>query len=86
MEALPPITFGALPDDVLEPPVALSEFFKNLCANVLSEDLLIEMQSNIAVFLCKSETTFLPEFLNVMEHLPVHLALEAHLGDAVHYR
>jgi len=27
------IAFSALPDDVLEPLVALSEFFKNLCAS-----------------------------------------------------
>jgi len=86
MEALLPIAFSALPDDVLELLVALDEFFKNLCANVLCKDLLLEMHCNIAVILCKLETIFPPEFWNVMEHLPMHLAQEAHLGGPVHYR
>jgi len=74
LEALLPIAFSALPDDVLEAPVALGEFLKNLCANVCREDLLMEMHPNIVVILCKLETTFSPEFWNVIEHLPVHLA------------
>ena len=36
MEALPPVTFSALPDDVMEPLVALGEFLKNLCAKCTS--------------------------------------------------
>jgi len=85
MEALLPIAFSASPDDVLDPLVALGEFFKNLCANVLRDDLLTEMHRNIAVILCKLETIFLPGFWNVMEHLPVHLAQETHLGGLIHY-
>jgi len=49
MEALSPITFNGLPEDVLEPLVALGEFFKNLCTNVLRVDLLMEMHRNITV-------------------------------------
>ena len=86
METLLLIAFSALPDDVLELLVALSEFFKNLCANVLREDLLMDMHSKIALILCKLETTFPPAFWNIMEHLPVHLAQKAYLGGLVHYR
>jgi len=74
MEALLQIAFSAMADDVLEPLVALSKFFKNLCANVLRDDLLMDMRSKIALILCKLETIFPPAFWNIMEHLPVHLA------------
>jgi len=80
MEALLPIAFSVLPDDLLEPLVALRKFFKNLCANVLRDDLLMENHRNIAVILCKLETIFSPEFWNAMEHLPVHLAQKSSLG------
>jgi len=74
IEVLLPIAFGALLDDVLEPLGALSEFFKNLCTNVLCEDLIMDMHSKIAVILCKLGTIFAHVFWIVMEHLPVHLA------------
>jgi len=80
MEALLPVAFGALPPDVLEPIACLSEFFKNLCASELHVDKLLEMDRNIPIILCKLETILPPEFWNVMEHLPVHLAQEALLG------
>ena len=53
IETLLPIAFSALPEDVLEPLVALGEFFKNLCANILREDLLMDMHSKIPLILCK---------------------------------
>ena len=86
MEVLLLIAFSALPDDVFEPLVALGEFFKNLCANVLREDLIVDMHSKIALILWKLQTIFLPPFGNVMQYLPVHLALEAYLGGQVYYR
>ena len=85
METLLPIAFSALPEDVLEPLVAVGEFFKNLCANVLREDLLMDMHSKIPLILCKLEIIFPPAFWNIMEQL-VHLAQEAYLGSLVHYR
>ena len=81
-----PIAFRALPDDVLEPLVELSEYFKNICSTVLQVDKLQEMQCNIRIILCKLERVFPPGFFNVMEHLPVHLAEEAYLGGPVQYR
>ena len=85
MKALLPIAFSVLPPNVLEPLSALGEFFKNICANVLREELLTEIHCNIAVILCKLETIFPPDFWNAMKHLLVHLAQEAHLGSPVHY-
>jgi len=53
------IAFSALPVDMLDCLSTLSEFFKNLYANVLREDFLMEMHRNSAVILCKMETIFL---------------------------
>ena len=75
-----------LPDEVLEPLSALSDFVKNLCANELREDILMEMHHIIPIILCKLGTIFSPAFWNVMEHVPVHLAQEAVLGGPLHYR
>jgi len=86
MEVLLSIAFSALPTEVLEPSSALSEFFKNLCANELHEDLLMEMHRTILIILCKLETIFPPAFWNVMEHVLVDLAQQAYLGGPVHYR
>jgi len=62
MEALLPIAFSGLPSNVLGTLPAPGEFFRNLCANVIREDLLIEMQCNIAIVLCKLKIIFSPEF------------------------
>jgi len=86
LEVLLPIAFSALLDEVLEPLSALSDFFKNICANELHEDILMEMHHTIPIILCKLETIFPPAFWDVMEHMPVHLAQEAGLGSPVHYR
>ena len=86
LQMLMPIAFRALPDDVLEPFVESSEFFKNLCLTVLRVDKLQEMQHNISIILCKLERIFPLGFFSVMEHLPIHLAEEAYLGGLVQYR
>jgi len=81
-----PIAFSSLPAEVLEPLSSLSDFFKNLCANELREDILMEMHRTISIILCKLEIIFPPAFWNAMEYIPVHLAQEAVLGGPVHYR
>ena len=86
IEALLPIAFSALPADMLEPLSAFGEFFKNLCANVFREDLLMKMHRNIALILCKLETIFPPASWNVMQHLLMHLAQEVYLVSLVHYQ
>ena len=83
LQMLMPIAFYALLDDVLEPLVELSEFFKKICSTVLRVDKLQEMQRNISIILCKLEKVFPSGFFNVMEHLPIHLEKEAYLGDPV---
>ena len=82
LEVLLPIAFSALPDEVLEPLSALSDFFKNLCANKLCEDILMKMHHTIPIILCKLETIFPPVFWNVMKHVPVHFSTKSILGWA----
>jgi len=53
LELLLPIVLSSLPAEVLEPLSALSDFFKNLCANELREDLLMEMHRTIPI-ICAS--------------------------------
>ena len=85
MESLLPITFSALPDDVLKFPIEISEFFKNLCSTTLQEEVLKEMHQNIAITLHKLETIFPPGFYNVMRHLTMHLAEDTQLRGPVQY-
>ena len=83
LENLLPVAFAALPKDILGPLVDLSEFCRNLCSSALRVSMLEEMNKNIAIILCKLKTVFPPDFWNVMEHLPIHLAEEALLDGPV---
>jgi len=80
MEVLLSIDFNTLLADVLEPLSALGEFFKNLCANVLCEECLMEMHHNIAIILCKLERIFLPRFWNVTEYFSCAFSTRSLLG------
>lgn len=86
MERLLPIAFSSLPEKVWNPLVELSQFFRDLCSATLKIDHLEQMEKNIPIILCKLEQIFPPGFFDSMEHLPIHLALEAKLGGPVHYR
>lgn len=86
MERLLPIAFSALPEIVWKPLVELSQFFRDLCSTELREDLLFQMEQNIAVIMCRLERIFPPSFFDVMEHLVIHLPYEARVGGPVQYR
>ena len=53
LHTLMTMAFLALPDDILEPLVELSEYFRNLCSIVLRVDKLHEMHRNISIILRK---------------------------------
>ncbi|CAL5188449.1 unnamed protein product [Lathyrus oleraceus] len=86
MERLLLIAFGSLPNHVLNPLTEISKKFRDICASALRVDDIIELDQNIPVILCQLEQVFPPGFFDSMEHLPVHLAYEAYLGDPVQYR
>jgi len=86
MERLLPIAFSSLPEKVWNPLVELSHFFRDLCSTTLNVAHLEQMEINMPIILCKLERIFRSGFFDSMEHLPIHLALEAKLGGHVHYR
>ena len=86
MQRLLPMAFSALPNNVLNPIIELSQFFRDLCSTVIREEHLLSMEDNIPIIICKLERLFPPAFFDVMEHLPVHLPREALMGGPVHYR
>ena len=46
---------------------------------------LVRMEENIPIILCKLEKIFSPTFFDSMEHLIIHLPMEAILDDLVQY-
>lgn len=82
---LPLALRGLLPKSICEPLFELSLFFKILGAKTLRVDELEQIESQIAMTLCKLEMNFPPSFFDVMVHLPIHLALEAKIAGPVQY-
>ncbi|XP_050387393.1 uncharacterized protein LOC126803675 [Argentina anserina] len=71
--------------DVVEPLVALSRFFQQLCARELKKSDVLELKEDIVYIMCKLERIFPPAFFDVMIHLMVHLPEQALLTGPVHY-
>jgi len=86
MECLLPIAFRSLSPHVLNPLIEISHFFKDLCSTTLTRDDLSTMEQNIPLIMCKLERIFPLGFFDSMEHLPIHLAYEARLGEPVQYK
>ena len=53
---------------------------------MLKTNQLEHLENDIIVTLCKLERIFPPSFLDVMVHLPIHLASEAKVAELVQYR
>ncbi|XP_026657308.1 uncharacterized protein LOC113461439 [Phoenix dactylifera] len=82
-----PIAFReVLPIAVWDALTELSYYFRDLCNTTLHVQNMEVLEKNIMVTLCKLEKIFPPAFFDSMEHLPVHLAYEAKVGDPVQYR
>jgi hypothetical protein len=83
---LPYALRGFLPNNIYEPLLELSYFFRELNSKALSVELLQQLQPLIATTLCKLEKEFPPSFFVSMMHLPIHLASEALIGGPTMYR
>ena len=70
--------------DVADPITELSIYFKAVCSKALQPAQRLQLESNIAVTLCKLEQIFFP-FFDVMIHLVVHLAHEGRLAGLIQY-
>ena len=86
MQRLLSVALAALPKNVLNPIIELSQFFWDLCSTELSVDQLMSLYENISVIICTLKRIFPPALFDVMEHLPVHLPHEAILCGPVQYR
>ncbi|KAL4360851.1 hypothetical protein GQ457_04G005670 [Hibiscus cannabinus] len=87
MQRLIPIAFQELlPRNVWETLTELSLFFKDLTSTVIKEADMRRLEKDIPIILCKLERFFPPSFFDSMEHLPIHMAYEAMIGEPVHFR
>ena len=87
MQRLMPVAFRELlPSKVWEAITELNLFFKNLTSSEITMDDMEKLEGEISVIICKLEGIFPPSFINIMEHLPIHLAHEAKLAGPVQYR
>ncbi|WVZ89264.1 hypothetical protein U9M48_035690 [Paspalum notatum var. saurae] len=64
----------------------LSYVYRQLCAKTVSKSLMKNFEKEIPILICKLEMVFPPSFMNVMQHLLVHLAWEALIAGPVQYR
>src|SRR3954466_9162428 len=64
----------------------ISQYFRELTSTTLNVQILMQMEKDIPIFLCKLKQFFPPGFFDSMEHLPVHLAYEARICGPVQYR
>jgi hypothetical protein len=64
----------------------LSFFYRQLCVKEINKNTMRKPSKEISVLVCKMEKVFPPGFMNVMQHLLVHLPYEAEVGGLVQYR
>ncbi|XP_074324318.1 uncharacterized protein LOC141661233 [Apium graveolens] len=75
-----------LPKSIGDAIIELCNFFKDLCSTSLRRHDLEKMEKDMVKILCKLELIVTPGFFDLMEHLPIHLAMECMLGGPVQYR
>ncbi|KAK0596884.1 hypothetical protein LWI29_019852 [Acer saccharum] len=85
-QLLPLVARRALPKNVVEALIELSNFFRQLCSKVNLTSDLENIQDRIGLTLCHLEKIFPMSFFDVMEHLPIHLAEEALISGPVQFR
>jgi hypothetical protein len=87
MERLLPVMLrGYLPEEIWTILAELSFFYRQLCAKEINKNTMRKLSKEIPVLVCKMEKVFPPGFMNVMQHLLVHLPYEAEVGGPIQYR
>jgi hypothetical protein len=87
IERLLPVMFcGYFKDDLWRLLAELSYFYRHLCAKTVSKSLMLKFVREIPVLVCKLGKVFPPGFMNVMQHLLIHLPWEALVGGPVQCR
>jgi hypothetical protein len=64
----------------------LSYFYRQICAKQVSKAMMQRLEKEIVVLVCKIKTVFPIRWFNVMQHLLVHLPLEARVGGPMQFR
>jgi hypothetical protein len=87
MERLLPVMLrGYLLEEIWIMLAELSFFYRQLCAKEINKNTMRKLSKEIPVLVCKIEKVFPPGFMNVMQHLLVHLPYEGEVGGPVQYR
>ena len=87
MQRLLLVAFRAfLEDKVWEPIAQLSALFRDLTCYKLKPEVVMNFHKEIPIILCKLERIFPLGFFDSMEHLPIHLPMEALIYGPVQYR
>jgi hypothetical protein len=83
---LPVMTRGYLLEPVWRILAELCYFFHQLCARELSREVIRDLERLAPLLIYKLEMIFPPDFFLPMQHLILHLPLEARLGGPVQAR
>lgn len=87
MERLVPVMFrGYFDDSIWRTLAELSYFYRQLCGKEISKSLMQKFERGIPLLVCKLEKMFPPGFMNVMQHLLVHLPWEAMVAGPAQFR
>jgi len=87
MERLVPVMFrGYFKPDLWKMLAELSYFYRQICAKEVSKKMMRQWEKEIVVLVCKMEKVFPPGFMNVMQHLLVHLPYEALVAGPAQFR
>ena len=78
---MPIVCRDLLPRHVADVLIELSNFFQDLCLANFKSSYLEKMEKDIVRIMSKIEVIYTPSLFDPMEHLPLHLATEAKLGD-----
>ncbi|KAL3533204.1 hypothetical protein ACH5RR_006725 [Cinchona calisaya] len=74
-----------LPKNMVKVLIELSNVFRQLCSKLNNKCELEKIQDHLAVMMCHKEMTFPPSFFDIIENLPIHLAVEALMAGAVQF-
>jgi len=66
--------------------IKMCKVFQKICEKEIQVDDCDNMMQNVIMAICVLELEFLPTFLNVMTHLPLHLVEQLFICGPVHCR
>jgi len=80
---IPLVYRDLLPKEIWDALTEVNPFFRDICFNKLNVDHIERLETNIVETLCKLEMIFPPSFFDSIEHLLIHLPIEAKVGGPI---